>query len=162
MNNDEEIKRALNLYNQLYLEKYSQLNPQFSLNFFQLIKQKTTGESQSILTAYVLANNNRIDGVIAFFVRDNVMTCPIFGYDTTVSQEEGLSLSHIDIPGSVVKIVDGRPFVLIGSSVPETSSPLRGLSAGAIAGIVVGVVVVVVGGVAAILWARTRSSAQTL
>ncbi|MGQ0517184.1 hypothetical protein ACT453_43635, partial [Bacillus sp. D-CC] len=31
-----------------------------------------------------------IDGVIAYFIRNGVMTTPILGYDTTSDQQQGL------------------------------------------------------------------------
>ena len=81
---DEELARALHLYNLLYLEKYSYYNPQFTLEFMKLARD------QGILHMRVLKHDGRIDAVMGFFIRDGVMTQPLFGYDTVLPLEAGL------------------------------------------------------------------------
>jgi hypothetical protein len=80
----EDIPRLVELYNMLYLDKYSMNNPQFNDQFVHLALQKKT------LTIKGLKKGNCIDGVIGFFIRNGVMTTPFFGYDTTLPQETGL------------------------------------------------------------------------
>jgi len=81
---DEELARALHLYNLLYLEKYSHYNPQFTLEFMKLARD------EHILHLRALKRDGRINAVMGFFIRNGAMTQPLFGYDTSMPQEEGL------------------------------------------------------------------------
>ena len=81
---NEELARALHLYNLLYLEKYSYYNPQFTLEFMKLARD------EGILHMRVLKHDGRIDAVMGFFIRNGAMTQPLFGYDTALPLETGL------------------------------------------------------------------------
>ncbi len=81
-NND--LQRAVHLYNLLYLEKYSYFNPQFTFEFLKLARD------EEILHLRALCRNGQINAVMGFFIRNGVMTQPLFGYDTSLPQEEGL------------------------------------------------------------------------
>lgn len=82
---ENDIPRIVDLYNQLYLDKYSLLNPQFNSNFVKLaLKEK-------ILTIKAIRKDSQpIDGVLGYFQNCQVMTTPLFGYDTTKPKEDGL------------------------------------------------------------------------
>jgi len=80
----KEIPRILELYRHLYIEKYSKLNLQFTENFIAHILQHDAFE------LILLKKNEQIDGVVAFYQFDNVITSPLFGYDTAVPQKIGL------------------------------------------------------------------------
>lgn len=80
----EEIPKILELYNGLYLDKYSYYNPQFTEDF---IKQAW---EENLLTFKLLKNNDLIIGVVGFVVRNGVMTTPILGYDLTYPKQAGL------------------------------------------------------------------------
>ena len=82
--NDNELDRCLDLYNQLYLEKYSYYNPQFTEAFLRLARDA------DILHLRALRRDGQINGVMGFFVRNGLMTQPLFGYDTGLPVEEGL------------------------------------------------------------------------
>ncbi|MCX6057515.1 MAG: GNAT family N-acetyltransferase [Chloroflexi bacterium] len=82
--NDEELARALYLYNLLYLEKYSYYNPQFTFEFMKLARD------EEILHLRALKRDGKINAVMGFFIRNGTMTQPLFGYDTSLPQEEGL------------------------------------------------------------------------
>jgi hypothetical protein len=82
--NDEELVRALHLYNLLYLEKYSYYNPQFTFGFMKLARD------EEILHLRALKRDGKINAVMGFFIRNGTMTQPLFGYDTSLPQEEGL------------------------------------------------------------------------
>ncbi|MFI6596534.1 hypothetical protein ACIBHX_09800 [Nonomuraea sp. NPDC050536] len=73
-------KRVVELYDLLYLDKYSRNNPQFTARF--------VGELP--MTYLALARDGMIDGVLGYFVRDGVLTTPVFGYDTALPQPLGL------------------------------------------------------------------------
>jgi hypothetical protein len=81
---ENDLPRIIKLYNQLYLDKYSILNPQFNLEFLKL------AWSEGVLKLFVLKKEDRIDGVIGFFSRNGTMTTPLFGYDLTLPQKNGI------------------------------------------------------------------------
>jgi hypothetical protein len=81
---DDELRRALHLYNLLYLEKYSYFNPQFTFEFLKLARD------EEILHLRALRRDGQINAVMGFFIRNGTMTQPLFGYDTSLPQEEGL------------------------------------------------------------------------
>lgn len=82
--NDDELRRALHLYNLLYLEKYSYYNPQFTFEFMKLARD------EEILHLRALKRAGKINAVMGFFIRNGTMTQPLFGYDTSLPQDEGL------------------------------------------------------------------------
>jgi hypothetical protein len=81
---DDEMARSLDLYNMLYLEKYSYYNPQFTFEFMKLARDN------QILHLRALRRDGQINAVMGFFIRNGVMTQPLFGYDTSLPKEEGL------------------------------------------------------------------------
>lgn len=81
---EQHAERIVELYNALYLDKYSRHNPQFSPAFVRLAMRKRT------LTLIGLEKDGRLDGILGYFERNGVMTTPLFGYDTTLPKETGL------------------------------------------------------------------------
>ena len=81
---DDELHRAVELYNLLYLEKYSYYNPQFTFEFLKLARDHET------LHMYGLKKDGKLNAIMGFFVRNGAMTQPLFGYDTSLPLEEGL------------------------------------------------------------------------
>ena len=81
---DADCERAVALYNQLYVNKYSPYNPQFTPEFFKLARD------QNLLHFRGLRLDDRLDGIMGFFTRNGLMTQPVFGYDTSLPQETGL------------------------------------------------------------------------
>jgi hypothetical protein len=80
------IPRLKDLYDQLYLQKYSIHNPQFTERFLETARvERTLG-----LTALRHRETGAIDGVAGYFVRNGTLTTPLFGYDLAVPQEAGL------------------------------------------------------------------------
>ncbi len=79
-----DIARITELYSQLYLDKYSRMNPQFSEVFVHHLWQN------HLCYFRVFRFEGRIDGVLAYYIRNGVMTPPIFGYDTSLPKEVGL------------------------------------------------------------------------
>ena len=80
----DDIPRILELYNYLYLDKYSLSNPQFTPEFIALALKNNT------LTLKAFKKNGRIDAVLGYFCRNNIMTTPLFGYDITLPSSTGL------------------------------------------------------------------------
>ncbi len=81
---DDDLLRAVQLYNMLYLEKYSYFNPQLTFEYLKLARDA------EILQLRALRRDGTINAVMGFFVRNGIMTQPLFGYDTSLPQEEGL------------------------------------------------------------------------
>ena len=81
---ENDLNRAVSLYNMLYLDKYSPYNPQFTPEFFKLARDK------DLLHFRGLVRDGRMDGVMGFFMRNGMMTQPVFGYDTSLPVETGL------------------------------------------------------------------------
>jgi hypothetical protein len=81
---DEDLARSLDLYNKLYLEKYSQYNPQFTLEFMKLARD------EGILHLRALKRDGQINAIMGFFIRNGATTPPLFGYDTSLPKQEGL------------------------------------------------------------------------
>lgn len=79
-----DVPRIVELYNMLYLDKYSRNNPQFTERFIAQTRRSGT------ISYLALSIDGRIDGVLGYFVRDGVLTTPIFGYDTALPQKVGL------------------------------------------------------------------------
>lgn len=79
-----ERQRILDLYNQLYLDKYSMWNPQFTMSYIDEMIQNR------ILECHVLLIDGEIQGVVGFLIRNNVMTTPFFGYNLEWPIEMGL------------------------------------------------------------------------
>ncbi|TCS96860.1 GNAT family N-acetyltransferase [Hazenella coriacea] len=80
----KDIPRFVDLYNQLYLDKYSKHNPQFNERFISLALK------HRLLHLRAFRKEGKIDAVLGYFVRHQAMTTPVFGYDTQVPLQAGL------------------------------------------------------------------------
>ncbi|AEE48536.1 GNAT family N-acetyltransferase [Haliscomenobacter hydrossis] len=81
---DVELERILDLYNQLYLEKYARLNPQYTLGFLKNLL------SEGIIHIKALWHEEKIVAFTGYFILDGVMINPLIGYDRSYPQKEGL------------------------------------------------------------------------
>lgn len=74
------------LYRQLFIEKHSQLNPDFTPEFFDLCLEN------GFLDLYGLRLGGKIAGVLGLYTQSesNWLTTPLIGYDTSLSQEYGI------------------------------------------------------------------------
>ena len=81
---EEHAERIAALYQALYLDKYSQLNPQLTPAFVRLALHR------QILTLIGLEKEGRLDGILGYFQRNGMMTTPLFGYDTAIPKKLGL------------------------------------------------------------------------
>jgi hypothetical protein len=94
---DDELARGVELYNMLYLQKYSYYNPQFTVDFLRLARD------EKILNLRMLRLDGKINAVMGYFVRNGAMTQPLFGYDTSLPQETAL-YRHL----TAVTLQDGK------------------------------------------------------
>jgi hypothetical protein len=74
----QDAPRLLRLYTLLYLEKHSRLNPQYTVEFVESALRQGFLEFRGLRHS-----SGRIDAVLACFRRENVLTTPFVGYDTT-------------------------------------------------------------------------------
>lgn len=79
-----DAERIVELYNDLYLRKYSLYNPQFTPDFIRLAL------AERLLTIKALALDGRIDAVLGYVARGRFLTPPLFGYDTALPKPLGL------------------------------------------------------------------------
>lgn len=80
-----DFERIELLYKRLYLDKYTDLNPQYSATWLQQM------HAAGILNFHGLRNRDgRLDGIAGFFDRGEVMTAPVVGYDTAIDMRAGL------------------------------------------------------------------------
>jgi len=78
------VPRLTALYRDLYLDRHSRLNPHFNERFFALTLEEKT------LTYRALEQDGRVDGFVAYFADDRVMTGTLLGYDLALPQKRGL------------------------------------------------------------------------
>jgi len=83
---DNGLHRAIELYNLLYLQKYSFYNPQFTFEFLKLARDK------DILHMVGLKKDGHLNAIMGFFVRNGAMTQPLFGYDTSLRWRKGCTV----------------------------------------------------------------------
>jgi hypothetical protein len=73
------------LYRMLYIDKYSPHNPQVTVEMFKEMHRRR------LLTMWGLRDSDgRLDGIVGTFEREGVMTVPLVGYNTALSQRLGL------------------------------------------------------------------------
>jgi len=82
----QDLPRIKFLYDDLYLQKYAEYNPQLTLDFFEEALQ------QKWLNMWVLkdVNTGEIEAAIGYFNRNKVMTTPLIGYNRSLPQKKGL------------------------------------------------------------------------
>jgi hypothetical protein len=80
-----DAPRIVQLYHQLYLEKHSRLNPQYTARFVERALTERWLEFHGLRDA-----QGTIVGVFGFFTNDGVASVPFIGYDTRLPQEAGL------------------------------------------------------------------------
>ncbi|MFC7687344.1 hypothetical protein ACFQU5_15725 [Ureibacillus sp. GCM10028918] len=74
----EDIERIVELYNQLYIEKYSDLNPQFTYKFIEKLLD------QDLFIFQGVKINGKLEAISGTFVVNNMMTNPIYGYNLSL------------------------------------------------------------------------------
>ncbi|WP_024850884.1 GNAT family N-acetyltransferase [Hydrogenovibrio kuenenii] len=72
-------------FNQLFIEKHSRYNPQFTESFLKALHDNALVEFHSFTD-----ETGRIVASIGLFTQQNTITTPIVGYDTSLPQELGL------------------------------------------------------------------------
>lgn len=81
---ESSLQRICQLYEDLYLKKYSSLNPAYRIGYIRLLLDS------NLLDFWVLMKDKEIYGVSAFFKRQGKITTPFIGYEMSVPLKEGL------------------------------------------------------------------------
>lgn len=81
---DGELARLLELYQNVYLSKYTKFSPIYTEKYLREAIQNKT------LYFKLLKKENTIYGVAGFFQKNDYLLIPFFGYDTKLPQEESL------------------------------------------------------------------------
>jgi hypothetical protein len=83
---DVPFTKLRDLYKQLYHDKYSKYNPDFTEEWIKLF-------ASSLNTGLIWIESNNIPiGVAGYYYTNSVLTTPLFGYDTNFSFESNYSL----------------------------------------------------------------------
>ena len=72
-------------FHQLYIEKHSQFNPQYSVEYLQQLHDKQLVEFYSFRN-----DEGKIVATLGLFTHNHILTMPIVGYDTTLPKSLGL------------------------------------------------------------------------
>jgi len=80
----KDYERIIELYNQLYLGKYSQNNPKFTAQFLEYCHRN------KLIEVAALSFEGKIVAALAYVENSKYMTSPIFGYDFEVPHSWGL------------------------------------------------------------------------
>lgn len=81
---EADYERVLELYQRLYIQKHSTLNPQINLTFLKLMIK------EGLLQFKVLKKENKIDGVVGYYSRNGLMISPFFGYEDAAENSNQL------------------------------------------------------------------------
>lgn len=86
------VSQIRELYNQLYIQKYSQHNPRFTELFFE----KAFSNQLFRFEGY-RNDEGLLKSVVGLFELNGTITSPIVGYDTSESLKKGLYIQAIDL-----------------------------------------------------------------
>lgn len=76
----EECQHLLEMYHKLYVVQHSHLQPQFNYAYFKMLFD------QRLMKFKVLKFDGEIKGFAGYYKRNNVMMCPLFGYEKNSSE----------------------------------------------------------------------------
>lgn len=119
--NETHIDRIVELYNKLYIDKYSIYNPQFTANFIRYTLRSNVFDLEVFVN-----KDGQIDAVGGRFIIDDTITLPIVGYDT--SKPTSLGLYRL-VLASTQKYAIDNDLVFNASSGASKFKLLRGATA---------------------------------
>lgn len=115
---EDDYARIVELYNLLYLEKYSRHNPQFTLELIAHWHRNKLLHMQGLR-----GRDGRLDGVVGCFEQNGITSAPLVGYDTSMPKHLGLYRMLIAL---VLKRAQDHDMVLNLSSGASGFKLLRG------------------------------------
>jgi hypothetical protein len=80
----DDAPRMAELYDALYLDKYSRWNPQLTRRFVE------SALATGAMTFAGVRRAGRLDGILGFVTCNGFLTSPFFGYDTSLPREAGV------------------------------------------------------------------------
>ncbi len=105
------LPQALRLYRKLYLEKYSELNPQFTLKYFQECYKAGIIDFQGYTD-----HAGNLKAFSGQFTLDKTITSPLVGYDISAPRKDGLYIHAAQLAiltkfklGLVLNLSSGAP-----------------------------------------------------
>jgi hypothetical protein len=81
----EDVPRITDLYHQLYVQKHSRLNPQYTEQFVKRAVRERWLEFTGLR-----GRSGRLDGIFGCYRQEGTLSTPFIGYDTRLPQELGL------------------------------------------------------------------------
>lgn len=87
---EDEASEMVQLYNLLYLDKYSKNNPQYTASFIYHL-------SQTDLFHFITLKDQKFVAFAGYFIMNEQMAAPFFGWDTRISERNGIyrMISHV-------------------------------------------------------------------
>jgi hypothetical protein len=110
-NNPAQMACAERLYNQLYLEKYSRQNVQFTADYLSQASQL------GLLALYGLFHQQAMVGVVGMVQLEQTVTVPIVGYNTALP--EALALYRRLIAFALRYAMERKLFLNLSSGAPD-------------------------------------------
>lgn len=102
-NQIRDFVRVRELYDLLYLHKYSFHNPQFTERLIRIWHESR------MMNLFGLSNEaGQLDGIVGTFAMNGVVTAPLVGYDTSQPQNQGLYrmlMAHVLQQAADIKIL---------------------------------------------------------
>ncbi len=83
-NHSGYARELLDLYNDLYIKKYSKWNPKFTEDFIRLSLK------EDLLTMKGVKKGDHFIGCLGYWKINGIMTTPLFGYNTDLEKEAGV------------------------------------------------------------------------
>lgn len=80
----DDIPQIEKMYYELYIDKYSRYNPQFTKEFFE------HAICHHYLQFKLICDGENVKGVVGYWIREGVLTTPVLGYNTKTDKKEGL------------------------------------------------------------------------
>lgn len=85
INDSTHAGQIIDLYNQLYIKKYSPHNPQLNSSFIKLALKHRFLHIKGIFN-----KGGQLKGVVGYYRINDMITAPLLGYDTSVPKEDSL------------------------------------------------------------------------
>lgn len=114
----QDIPRLLDLYKQIYLEKYTPYSPSYTSSFLLNALDK------EIFDFIGVKKDGKIDGIMGFRILNGMMSVPFFGYEMSIPQSVGL---YRMMSVLAIKEAERRGVMLNDSSGASTPKKFRGL-----------------------------------
>ncbi len=114
----EDFPRLIDLYKQIYVNKYTSFSPSYTVEFLR------EAYENGVIQFVGLKKQGSIDGIMGVRVLNGMMTVPFFGYETSIPQSVGL---YRILSVLAIKEAENRGVILNDSSGSSAPKMFRGL-----------------------------------